>query len=266
MKKTLLYLIIILCFVSCTEKTTFQGFFYDDFDAVPPDPNAPCADPLTIVKQNPGKQYHTKYAYYVYRGTVISEVSREEGVVQEAWMRPYYSTTFKIHLTYNYTAGEEMDLYRDGFRRGTDEYQLYGDVIPNIGDELLIVETNIDDFSILNHYRIIEWNGDEYCLPINIVTETVFEGGITPPDEYKYTYTTEHDPEILAYLKKNNIANPKVSEIFQLDVLVPQLIAREDARNEAILSGTFVYDRSNTWGMAEVQVIFPYDYTKGYEE
>ena len=71
---------------------------------------------------------------------------------------------------------------------------------------------------------------------------------------------------MLDYLRDNDIVNPKVTEIFPLDVLVPQLIARETARNEAILSGEYVYDRHNTWGKADVQVIYPYDYTKGFEE
>lgn len=265
MKRIALLLLMLTVLCSCSASTKFQGFLPQEFDAVPT--GSPTSDPLCIFKENPGKQYHMNYPYYVYRAEIVGIASREEGVIKASWMRPYYSTTFSIHITYNYTTEEEMDIYLTSMYNGTDEYQRYNMVLPNIGDEILIVENNIEIMEmILNHYRIIEVDGQEYCLPNNIVTEGVFEGGVAPPDEYKYTYTKEHDPEVLDYLRENDIVNPKVTEIFPLDVLVPQLIARETARNEAVLAGEFVYDDNNDWGKAHVQVIYPYDYTKGFEE
>ena len=213
MKRIALLLLMLTVLCSCSTAPKFQGFLPHEYDAVPT--TSPLADPLCIHKQYPGKQYHVNMPYYVYRAEVISVESTQDGVVNEMWMRPYYSTTFQIHVTYNYTTGEELNCYLSSMYNGTDEYQRYNWVLPNVGDELLIVEDNIEIMDmILNHYRIIEVDGQEYCLPNNIVTEGVFEGGVAPPDEYKYTYTAEHDPNVLEYLRKKRYRKPESDRNF----------------------------------------------------
>lgn len=230
-------------------------------------------DPLTIELKVPGDVDYTKVPLYVYLAEVaeVTSVLNNEPIAAEN-AKPNYLTFYNLHITYNYTTEEEVDLYIETYYRGTEQKIAYGDILPQEGERFILAENNVEimeTFGMGQIYRIIDVDGEEYALPYKIMTELCFENGVTPPKEYGTVYTKEHEDEIMAYLRKNDIANPKVKMIYKLTDFIPQLIDLQSEIEEWKKSrepGDYSVSYNQSAHPEGFDKYIIYDHTKGYDE
>ena len=256
----LLFLCIVLIgaivFSIGTEKN-FKGFLHHN---VRQDGTVQDA-PLTRVLGVPGGIDYTEVPLQVYRCKIIAVDRVYENEPIEVGAYPVWMTYFRVHITYNYTTEEVLDHYVTAYYTGTDRYVEYGTALPQIGEEFILGENNLrimKTFGLHHLYRILDIDGKEYALPYSIATEYL-EGGMTPPEEYRWFYTKEHDREILSYLEENQIRNIENDRLFTVEELTTQLVEIQRNRNEALKNGSFVWDPEHNYNDRPYRIWIPYE-------